>query len=54
MAGGLYDQHPDYLDAMMYILTEQSREEEKKRNKDKNATMGPGRGIPRPKRVAGR
>lgn len=54
VAGGLYDQHPEYIEAMMYILGEQSREDERKRNADKNKTMGPGRNQSRPRRVAGR
>lgn len=54
MAGGIYDQHPEYIDAMMFILTEQAREEDREKNKKKNATMGPPGNRPtRSRRVAG-
>lgn len=54
MAGGIYDQNPEYIDAVMYILTEQSREDERKKNKKDQAMMGPQGRTPRARRVAGR
>lgn len=53
MAGGMLDQNPGFLSALEYILVEQQKYDKAKEKKDKNATMGPGRNQPRPKRVAG-
>lgn len=48
VAGGIYAQHPDFLEKMMIIWTEQSKYEDQKKNEEKNKTQSMmGRGQPR-------
>ena len=57
VAGGLYDQHPDLLDAFRLIFSVRAKhdaEEREKEEADRKRKMGSGKGMPRPKRVAGR
>jgi hypothetical protein len=57
VAGGLYDQHPDLLDAFRTIFSARARhdaEEREKEEADRKRQMGSGKSKTPPKRVAGR
>ncbi len=45
VAGGLYDQHPQFLDEISYIFSERNKYQEKKRKDDeRKQKMSGGRG----------
>jgi hypothetical protein len=45
VVGGLYDQHPDFLEAAMLLFEARSRHEEEKRRQEEKKSEGKGRGT---------